>query len=96
MEVIVAFEGRSKIFKCKRGATEKDVRAMFEKLCQTDPVLRKRITTHYPTFTTRSARHGIDVELEPGEKLIDGQTVQVFFASYAAVVSRTLQVPIFY
>lgn len=87
MEIVLEFERRSRIVKFSRGATEIDLRDSFEKLCDTDPVLRRRSLTHYATFTTLNQRHQRDVELEPGQALSDGLVVKVYFASYAAIVS---------
>ncbi|XP_034238097.1 ubiquitin carboxyl-terminal hydrolase 33-like [Thrips palmi] len=84
MEVVLEFEGRSKIVKLKKSAKEADLRLAFESLCKADPVLRRRTVTHYATFQSQHARLNRLVELDSTDALKNFQIVKVHFAPYAA------------
>lgn len=86
MKVILAVEGRNKVLFIDGDSVE-SLRKEFAEMCKNDPVLRERIKTHYPTFSSFNDTHGLELELEMEETLRDGQKVRVFFASFAANVS---------
>lgn len=84
IEIVIQFEGRTKLLKLQTGE-ESELRSQFGKLCSRDPVLLQRTMTHYPTFKVFNERCGLDVEIEPWEKITEGVVMKVFFASYAVV-----------
>ena len=83
-KVVVLVEGRAKKLFIA-GNDVASLRLSFRDLCLNDPVLRGRVKTHYPTFYGCNED---DVELEDDDILMEGQRMRVFFAAFAAEVSR--------
>ena len=88
MEIVLSVEGRNKKLKLK-GVTRIALEEAFQEMCHNDPVLKKRTSTHFPTFNSYSDEYKMDIEIEYGEVLKKGQLVKVFFAAYSAIVSKS-------
>ncbi|XP_034245493.1 uncharacterized protein LOC117647705 [Thrips palmi] len=84
MKVILEVEGRKKALQVA-GSTVPDLRKSFNSMCGKDPVLSRRIVTHYPTFSSYNGEAMTDLELENDDTVVEGQLVKVFFAAYAAI-----------
>jgi len=87
MKVAIEVEGRVKALFLNEDSVE-CLRNTFNQMCNCDPVLKGRLSTHYPTFYAFDKTFGRDMEIELEETIVDGQTIKVHFASYAAIVSR--------
>lgn len=76
ISIFLNVHGRKKVVGIAEGTVSK-LREAFARICVGDPILRVRVTDHWPVFL--GVRMGQEVELEEYDSLRDREEVSVRF-----------------